>query len=349
MSRWLIIFSVAFAACVALPNAANATLTVDGNLNDWGITMGNWGHMSYDDAYGAGYQSIQGPGFMSTSGSDPATAPTIGGHTIYFAMEDTNDWDGNYTVGPFSGGQNYDAEFLGVSLNNGILSFAIASGQRQDNWKSNYAPGDLMIHTTEEVVGGSIKRWYGIELGGGEGGYSATNYTNLHTDGTLDGTVNGSTYNLLTSSGSTDSHTSVAGQPVGSIWENSDGDWRRGLPMDSSGNFDGIETQIDGGTQITEGGLGSPAAIAAVAVNFDYDLGQHAWIELQMDTSWLEGQVDSVRWAPSCANDQLCLTVCLPLGKNASVPEPASVMIWGLLSLTAGACVWRRRNSLPKS
>ena len=53
MSRWLIAFSVALAVCVGLPASSEAGITVDGQLNDWGISIqpsqfGGHHHTIYD-------------------------------------------------------------------------------------------------------------------------------------------------------------------------------------------------------------------------------------------------------------------------------------------------------------
>ena len=256
---------------------------------------------------------------------------------IHYAMEDSYDHSNSYEVGPLFGGQNYDAQFLGVSWSGSILSFAISSGQRQDNGPDYYAPGDLMIG-----FGGAL---YGIELGGYADAIGTHgNYQNFASPPNAN--LAGWTFELDTN-GYTDTATAVPNQAVGSIWKDT-GNFIRGLPYSVSQGFYGIKTQIH---------LGSPVSgLAAVAANFELDGNNvalqdpvyqqvgHAWIEGQIDMSLLGNpdDIDFVRWAPSCANDRLALTVVFP--NQPPVPEPASVVIWGLLGLAVGGYSWRRKR-----
>src|SRR3569623_1045999 len=69
--------------------------------------------------------------------------------------------DGGY-LGPHYGGQNYDAEFMGVALQDSMLYVAIVTGQRPDKGLERYSPGAILIVTSNGLVG--------IAVGGGKGG-----------------------------------------------------------------------------------------------------------------------------------------------------------------------------------
>ncbi len=146
------------AVVVALGSAivcsySQAAITVDGNLSDWGITLGSNGHFSYAAAYGYTYPGNPTQGKQGTA--------TIGGNTVAYDLEDSNDNSNNYQVGPLYGGQNYDAEVLVASVVGSNLYIGIASGQRPDNGAQYYCPGDICL------TKGSTT--WGIEVGGGPG------------------------------------------------------------------------------------------------------------------------------------------------------------------------------------
>lgn len=124
----------------AAAGAHAATLTVDGNLNDWGVTVA--------DNNGSVFTTINpGIGFMGSFIDD----------------RDDNAGDGGF-LDPHYGGQNYDTEFMGAALQGNTLYIAIVSGLRPDNGFTRYGPGDMIITSSQGT--------FGIEMGGGAGGGS---------------------------------------------------------------------------------------------------------------------------------------------------------------------------------
>jgi hypothetical protein len=114
-------------------------IVVDGNLDDWKVTIGDNTDTDFSDL-------------------DPDIISPF--------IEDTDDSSNSYAVDPNYGGQNYDVEFLGSFINNNILYIGILSGQRPDNGEEFYAPGDIYINL------GGVN--YGIEVGGGAGGVNGS-------------------------------------------------------------------------------------------------------------------------------------------------------------------------------
>jgi hypothetical protein len=103
--------AVVFVAGLAVGSAPGA-ITVDGNLNDWGIAVA--------DNNGSNHNN------MSLLG------PSIG--LVNKMTEDQNDLAGHSGwLGPQYGGQDYDAELMGVAYMSGRLYIAIEIGQRPDN------------------------------------------------------------------------------------------------------------------------------------------------------------------------------------------------------------------------
>lgn len=125
-------------AAVALSSVSHAApITVDGNLNDWGISVA--------DSLESNYRLKNDIGLLN------------------FQREDQSDSGGDASdLGPGLGGQNYDVEFMGIALQGTTLYLAIVSGQRPDNGFARYAPGDIFIAT--------VNGFFGIEVGGGLGG-----------------------------------------------------------------------------------------------------------------------------------------------------------------------------------
>ena len=127
----------ALGAGLMLSAAPASALTVDGDLSDWGITVGN--------SNTSNFSSLNtGIGIVSS-----------------FA-EDQNDNSNNHYLGPNYGGQNYDVEFIGMAMQGSIMYLAIVTGQRPDNGLSTYSPGGIYMTTPFGIVG--------IEVGGGAGG-----------------------------------------------------------------------------------------------------------------------------------------------------------------------------------
>jgi hypothetical protein len=164
---------------LALCGPAFAGPLVDGNVADWGISVGD------------GNSSIF---------SSPAVNGVL---KLYTAHEDHNDFAGDSgALARHFGGQNYDVEFMGVAIDNSRLYIAIVTGQRPDNGLARFSPGDIRIVANN----GSV---YGIEVGGGSGGAAGAG---LLTEGQV-----GSTYSL-NGNGFTDSHADSL-RTVGSIWK----------------------------------------------------------------------------------------------------------------------------------
>ena len=319
--------------CVGDGFGGGSRASVDGLLNDWGVTINSTGHLVYDAAYGAAYDDTKGL-VASTSG----TNVDVNGRRVTYQIEDSNDYSNGYQVGPLWGGQNYDAEALLVSLDGGDLHIAIATGQRPDNRLANYAPGDISI-----VSGGTT---WGIEVGGGAALDSGSaNF--LLAEGS-----NGTTYTIKTDGYTLSSASSSANQTAGSIWL-TDGstsstldptkDWQTGIANSGTPR---PPTQLIGGTTR----LGQ----ADYAFNFGVDpndlmenlFGGHAFIELVVEDYYMVfGDLldpATVRWSPVCGNDQLMLSVTLP--PKGVVPEPTSLVVWTLLIGAAGWVGWRRKR-----
>jgi hypothetical protein len=128
--------AVALVVCLGAAQAS-AVLIVDGNLNDWGVTVADNNASTFNFAANIGL---------------------FGSH-----VEDQGDTAGDTGVlGPNRGGQNFDGEGMAVALQNNNLFVMIVTGQRPDNGAIRYAPGDLRIITNLGT--------YGLELGGGVGG-----------------------------------------------------------------------------------------------------------------------------------------------------------------------------------
>ena len=163
----------------ALATAHAATLTVDGSLADWGVTVA--------DGNGSNFTTL-------TPGIGLVATPFV---------EDTNDsWgDGGY-VGPNYGGQNYDVEFMGAALQGNRLFLAIVSGLRPDNGFARFGPGDIYIEGAAGV--------FGIEMGGGIGGGAG---------GVLTEGATGSTYDLHNNGYTKGYDDAAAVQQAGTLWK----------------------------------------------------------------------------------------------------------------------------------
>jgi len=256
------------------------TITVDGDLADWGVSV--------DD---------------STTSTPASNITGYAGHSgiglLGWMCEDTDDTSNSYYVGPNYGGQNYDAEFLGVASYGGDLYLAIVSGQRPDNGADKYAPGDIRIVTSGGV--------FGIEVGGGlydsdDGSYIVA--------GAL-----GTTYGL-TDSGYTKSVDTAITQLAGSVWK--DATWYTD-PI-----FPGVETQqISGGTHV--GTANYHFTRNSWFTSSESWGGQHSIIELSVSLSTFGAQntITDIYWRPSCGNDEL--HVELPNIPTNIVPLPGAI------------------------
>jgi len=170
--------------------ALSGAIVVDGQLDDWGVTVAD------------------------SNGSDMDTfTPASGIGFLGAFAEDTNDNSNGYWVGPNSGGQNYDGELIAAASDGLYVYLAVVSGQRPDNGLSSFGPGDIRIEGPDGTT-------FGIEVGGGQGG--VTPAAAVLTEG-----MAGATY-VLNGNGQTLSyleHAAVQGditQTAGSMWENPD-------------------------------------------------------------------------------------------------------------------------------
>ena len=284
-------------ALAATP-ALSSTITIDSDLSDWGVTVA--------DNNGSDFSSLN---------------PNIG--LVASFIEDSNDHagDGGY-VGPNHGGQNYDAEFLGMALQGNTMYLAIVTGQRPDNGLKRYSPGDIYLTTPEGV--------FGIEVGGGPGGGDGS----LITEG-----AEGSTYNLR-SNGYTKSYgTTDAAQTVGSIWK--DADWI----MDPISPASPVQMSINGAsTKIGD---------ADYAYTRNSSTTQHAVIELALDVTNMldedgEGLI-GIHWSPSCGNDIVQAFHLATVPTSEQIPEPGTSLVWLTGVGAIAALRWRQKRRSAKA
>jgi hypothetical protein len=290
--------------------SAPGAISVDGDLSDWGIIS----NTSNDtQTYSAGISNAN----ASTGGTRSSVPLTIAGHgtgTLHYHAEDYSSG----LVGPGSGGQNYDAEFLGAIVFGTDLYLAISSGQRPDNGSSLYGPGDIRME-----VNGVM---FGIEVGGGYGGGAGT---------TVNENSPGRTY-ILDGGGHTTSSAVPpdADQTAGSLW--APGTW-------ISENIFGDPSQI----QITSG---TELTMTDYAFSRNSISSQHSYIEVKIDLNVILNKVNSmvptvdtvdelhfdlVRWSPACGNDVVDIEFSPPQTPPGEVPEPISFIVWGGLGLAA--------------
>lgn len=238
---------------------------------------------------------------------------------LYYNIEDQND---NAALsgfdGPRYGGQDYDAEFLGVLFSGTKISIGILTGQRFDNGVNNYSPGDILIRTS---IGN-----YWIEVGGSGAGAA---------DGIIARGENGSSYALDSSGHTMTSGVSSSTQiTAGMILKNP-------AVINAVPAFNpAVPVQINAANT----DLSKTQHYMADSYSYTFYSGsQHAGIEVMFDTSIFVGGVtiQGVEWRPSCGNDEV-----LYVGMNRSVtPEPASFLVWGGLALAVGGFSYRRRSA----
>jgi len=259
-------------------------ITVDGNVSDWGITVKDGNQSDF---------------------SKPGVTNSDIKLTFFYALEDQDDtWLDSGFLGPNYGGQNYDAEFMGLAFDATKLYLTIVTGQRPDNGFQRYSPGDIRIGAkTSKAQNGTVLAQYGIEVGGGQGGVA---------DGLLTEGAVGSTY-TLNSSGYTVGHADST-RLVGSIWK--DPNWL----------LDPIPPGTD--VQLRNDDSGIPMGTADFVYTRNADLTtQHSVIELSLDRSLFVGAgALDIYWAPSCGNDVLEINDDLP----ANVPEPGTLAALGI-------------------
>lgn len=271
-----------------------AALTVDGDLSDWGITVADGNNSDF-------------------------SSPNPGIGMVDAFIEDQNDFAGNNGyVGPNYGGQNYDAEYMGIAVQGTTMYIAIVSGQRPDNGLARFSPGDIYMTTPVGVVG--------IEVGGGPGSGAG---------GAITEGAAGSTYNL-DSNGFTQSYgTTDAAQTAGSVWANAD--WT----MDPLGTPTPVQMNINGAS--------SKIADADYVYTRNSQTNQHAVIELALDITNLldedgEGLI-GIHWSPSCGNDVVMAfhQASIP-PTSTEVPEPGSALVWLVGVAAIGAMRIHRRK-----
>lgn len=311
---------VCFAIILSV-SVAGATITVDGNMDEWGISTASYLGSNRLLTPSTSVYTLPSEWSNSAGPGYHGQATLLGGETVHYHAEDTS----SYFLDPESGGQNYDAEYLGAVLSGDKLYLGISTGQRQDNENDYryFAPGDIRI-----IINGTDI--YGIEVGGGLGG---SGYTGVSLGDA------GSTYQLTTS-GYTDSLLPTdSTQTAGSVWQTGSTDWI----IENVGGPPDLATQIKGGTEL--------GATDAYEYNFGPTLGQHAFIELCVDLD-LFGDLFAtgatadmdIYWRPSCGNDDSNLNVEI-ISWAPPVPEPTSFVVWGLLAISMCVVARRRRDS----
>lgn len=303
-------FPCALAALIAAAMAshADAGVTVDGDLTEWGVTNA----------------SVSSWTIASSNAGLPVTGSALGsGFSFSYFREDLNDIvnDGE-PLGPNLGGQRYDAEFMGIGTDGANLVIAIVTGQRRDNGFDKFSPGDIRITTNQGL--------FGIEVGGGAG-TSTPNGASV-----VEGVAgSGSTY-ALNGNGYTTGHTPSSGAEhrAGTMWKTIESDW--------------ITDPIVGGTPPKNGaepvqlkpGNGTYAGTADYIYRFDGTLGAHAVIELSIALSYFQNSViTGIQWAPSCGNDFVYVE-----NQAIPTPEPATLAM-GVLGAMGIAGLRRFRRS----
>lgn len=292
------LFTAALGLGMSLSTAASA-ITIDGDLSDWGVTVADNNNSDFS--------------------SPSATIGLVSSFT-----EDQNDFAGNNGyVGPNYGGQNYDAEFMGIAVQGKTMYLAIVSGQRPDNGLTKYSPGDIYMTTPVGIVG--------IEVGGGAGGGAG----GVVTEGDA-----GSTYNLK-SNGYTQSYgTTDAAQTAGSVWANAD--W--------------IPDPIAPGSpvQMDINGASTKVGDADFVYTRNTQTSQHSVIELALDLTNLidddgNGSI-GIHWSPSCGNDIVTafFQVSIPI-TTTEIPEPGSALVWLVGVGMIGAMRARKRAGWRKA
>jgi hypothetical protein len=242
-------------------------ITVDGNVADWGISVGD----------------------NNTSNFSNPQINDSSIRALFYASKDAPDTSGDsYFLGTNYGGQNYDVEFMGLAFDAEKLYLTIVTGQRPDNGFQRFSPGDIrIVAKSGKDANATVLAQYGIEVGGGAGGLVGAPNTGMLEEG-----APGSTY-TLNSSGYTVGHTAVTGRTVGSIWENPN--WlldpiEPGTPVQLNGGGTYLGTADFVYTRNAD-----PTTQHSV-IELSLDLGIFG------DAAALD-----IYWAPSCGNDVLVI------------------------------------------
>jgi len=266
---------VGAAALLLAPCAAHA-ITVDGQVADWGVS-GLGGNT-------ADYSGVVGTDWESTA------------------------FEGDGSLTPGGGGQDYDVEFIALHIEAGTLYGIVLSGQRADNGASNYSPGDVFFTAYDANLGTDVL--FGLEVDGNT--YALTSHG--YTDSVLAGSYAAGT--LVRDPGT------VAGSPFG-----------------DPGSGGSANVQIVS----PEAGTSDLGAVDSLVFNQDATLGQHSVIEFAIALAQFDlgagGFIKSATWAPGCGNDHGVATV-------PPIPEPngAWLMAAGIVVVGAGG-VARRRSA----
>lgn len=348
-ARFVLALLALVCAGAATNSADAAWVTADRSLRDWGITVND--NKTPSSSYGNGLVN------QTTNVTTPTTRTnTYNGFKYYYALEDSNDLSNSYTVGPNTGGQNYDAEFMGMGIKGDQLVIAILTGQRPDNGLETFAPGDIKITTSIGV--------FGVEVGGsaGTGTFGATVLGDPGSTYQVktSGSNVGQTIGVLNSNGtyskpgttlsSLNSYTSTIGgadseQKAGSIWFNPT--WIKDPIADPTTD---VQIKYTGGSPVAMADsfmyTGNTKKLNSVWPNSDSkgDRLHHAIIEVAIPLSvFMDATITGAAWAPSCGNDIMQLKHL----QLKTTPEPTSVALMGIGGLaTWFAGVRRRRRSL---
>ncbi len=312
--RRIALFAV-FSVPIAFANAVRADVVsvADHSLADWGISISSSDVLkvpsgvaanpnfynqinNYSDSYSTNLANVKNTNLSPTA--------TFNGFKFWYNYEDDTD----NTLGPHTGGQDYDGEFLGVGVSGAYLAISIVTGQRPDNGSTYYAPGDLRIVTSLGT--------FGVEL-------------------------TGKTYNLDNSGYTQGSSTApfAAGTVVKTT---SSSNWKTPpstLPP-------ATPVQLVGGTSV--GSLNSSEFYSAgdsqKYTNYYGTLknSKHTIYELLIPLSYFGvAEITSVHWAPSCGND------LLDVNTNINhMPEPTSLALAGFAGIGFALRALRRRRSL---
>jgi hypothetical protein len=281
-----------------------APLTVDGNLADWGLSVAD------NNASTTSGSSMDSGGTLLPALA-AALSAALGSDLHGYAVDDRNDTAGHggYLY-PNYGGQDYDAEFLGVARQGNTLFFAIQTGQRPDNGFANFALGDIVITTS----GGD----YGIETFGATFVLENNGHTKgvRNSDGTSAGVLSDPTGQIVANP--------PPAQSAGTLWKVNSDNSSTGWYLDPIATTPGRQK-----TQLLSGML-------IGAINYAYTgnsvTAQHAMLEGSIDLSLFgTDEVLGIAWLPACGNDSLDVNVNI-----ASVPAPASLVLFGLGMLGIG-------------
>jgi hypothetical protein len=358
------IFAAAAISAVALATSvpAHAVVVVDGVASDWNVTFHN------DHDSGSGLPAYAGPGtFGLLGGLNPA-------------VEDSDNTAGTGAqVGPWQGGQKYDAEYMAValstpiggSLSNSSIYILIVSGQRPDNGTTEFGLGDVRI---DAATG-----HYGIETGGGA----------AHNGGTPVGvqTQSSSAYNYgLDGNGFTTSSNVIGGVTAGTIYKTSNAvavdrdtsnwlldplindngspsapppseqDDRNQLNYTNLTNADKVNANMvyrysadalcGDGTLASDHVGNSCAANGGASVHSVIEMSFDAAPFVTTDGNGDESLVFSVEWGPACNNDVLEVQLAATSEHSrVNTPEPATLALFGLGLGVLGFRARRKRTA----